>query len=329
MFTRMRNLLLGLITGIALAGCGGGGGGQVAEGGIGGTGISTGSVTGFGSIIVNGVHFDTTGAVVMKDDDNAVTNVNDADINQLISIGMTVTVKGEINDDGTGLAETITYEDILEGPVSSPAANSMTVLGQTVNVVDGVTQYACDDDYVGICPLASFANLADNQVVEVSGFIDENGDITAGYIELQENTYIIGVDEFEIKGTAAVSNSSTFSIGGLTIIAADTTGLDGKFVEAKGTFDGTDTLTASEVEIEDESFDIEDADKAELEGIASTGCTTTSCDFTLAGVTVSVDSNTQYSGNGTSASDIDAGDKLEAEGSLQGGILYATEIEFK
>ena len=328
MFMRIRNLVLGLLAGIALVGCGGSGGTNVAEGGIGGTGISTGSVTGFGSIIVNGVHFDTTGAVVMLDEDTPVTNINDADINQLISIGMTVTVKGEINDDGTGTADTILYDDILEGPVVSIlSATSVNVLGQTVNVVDGTTRYACDDDYVGVCSFTSFADLADNQVVEISGFFDANGDITAGYIERQEDDYDIGLDQFEIKGIASVVDSSTFTIGGLTVITADTTGLDNQVVEAKGTFDGTDTLTASEVEIEDEGFDIQDADKAELEGIAQTGCTTTNCDFTLTGVTVRVDSNTQY--NAGSASDIDPGDKLEAEGSLQGGILFADEIEFK
>ena len=57
MFVRIRNLLAGLIIGMALASCGGGGG-QVAEGGIGGTGISTGTVTGFGSVYVNGVKYD-------------------------------------------------------------------------------------------------------------------------------------------------------------------------------------------------------------------------------------------------------------------------------
>lgn len=330
MFNRIFNIILVLIVGISLVNCGGGGT-QVAEGGIGGTGISSGTVTGYGSIIVNGVHFDTTGAVITKDDSASITNVNDADINQFINLGMVVTVKGSINDDGvTGKADSISYEDLLEGPiVGTPSGTSINVLGQNVEVVNGVTRYTCDEDYTG-CSFNTFADLQDGQVVEVSGFIDDNGDITAAYIELQENNYTSDVDVFELKGKANVSSSSSFKIGNLMInTATDMTSLDGKFVEAKGTFDGTNTLTTTEpVEIEDEGFDIEDADKAELEGIATTGCTTNTCDFNLNGVTVRVDSNTTFINN-TTATDINAGDKLEAEGTLQGGILYASEVEFK
>lgn len=328
MFKRIFSNILIFVIGISLLSCGGGGT-QLSEGGIGGSGISQGAVTGYGSIIVNGVHFDTTGAVITKDGGVPVTNINDTDINQFINIGMVVTVKGSINDDGvTGKADTISYEDILEGPiVGTPSGTSINVLGQNVNVIDGVTRYTCDEDYIG-CTFSEFVNLEDGQVIEVSGFIDQNGDITAAYIELQEDSYDIGVNVFELKGTATVVDSSSFTIGGLTIVTADTTGLNGMFVKAKGSFNGTDTLSTTEaVEIDNDGFDIEDADKAELEGIATTGCTTTPCDFNLSGVTVRVDSNTIF--NIGTVIDIDVGDKLEAEGTLQGGILHASEIEFK
>ena len=324
MFNRISQMIILLFTVAFLSNCGGG---QLAEGGIGGTGISTGTITGFGSVIVNDVHFDTTGAVVVKDDDAPVTNINDTDIDQLVSIGMVVTVKGIINDDGTtGTADTITFEDILEGPVvGTPggAATSFIALGQTIQV-SGASIY--DDG------LKFIADILDGQVVEISGFRDENGDIQAAYIAKKADNYQ-PADEFEIKGTATVNSTYELEIGGLTISTViagiDVTSFDGEFIEAKGTFDGVNTLIASEVEIEDESFDIEDADKAELEGVAITGCVATACDFTMGGITVRVDSNTQYLGTGSSALDINAGNKLEAEGALRGGILIADEIEFK
>ena len=346
MFIRMRNLLSGLIIGLALASCGGGGGGQVAEGGIGGTGISTGSVTGFGSIWVNGVEFSTAGARVIEEDDLAgavILNTDESDdpteLAPYLSEGMVVTVTGTINDDGlTGTAETISYEDILEGPiVGTPSGNTLNVLGQTVNVVIGETKYACDESYV-ICPLTGFSDLKDRQVVEISGYIDGSGVITAGYIELQEDDYTDGLDEFEIKGTASVVDAVTFNIGGLSIITTNTVGLNGEFVEAKGTFLSASTrLTASEVELEDESFDDDNAAyegyKIELEGlIVGSGCSgAITCSFTLRGVTVFVDSNTVYSGSAGSysSSDLIDGSKIEAEGVLQGGVLLANEIEFK
>src|SRR5690554_3125170 len=48
-----------------LSACGGGGGGSIgiADGGIRGTGSSVGPVSGFGSVFVNGVKFETDGIV--------------------------------------------------------------------------------------------------------------------------------------------------------------------------------------------------------------------------------------------------------------------------
>ena len=351
MFKRIFSNILIFVIGISLLSCGGGGT-QLSEGGIGGSGISQGAVTGYGSIIVNGVHFDTTGAVITKDGGVSETIVNDSDvenglITNAINIGMVVTVKGSINDDGeTGKAKTISYDDIIEGPIVGNPSSGMpiNVLGQNVNVVDGVTVYTCDKSSYDICDLSGinglgFDGLRDGQVIEVSGFIDQNGNITAAYIELKEDSYTrdTGTEEadvFELKGyVTTVMNDFHFTIGDLiidTTNTGDTTGLDGMFVKAKGTFDGTSTLTTTTeaVEIDNDGFDIEDADKAELEGIvtATTGCTTTPCDFTLSGVTVRVDSNTTFTGDTVTV--IDVGVKLEAEGTLQGGILHASKVEF-
>lgn len=336
MFSRIMKILTGLVITILLASCGSGT--QVAEGGIGGTGISTGTVTGFGSIIVNGVHFDTASALVIKDDDTPVTNINDADINQLISVGMTVTIEGEFNDDGiSGTAYTITYKDILEGPiVGTPSGSSFNVLGQSVNVVTGVTQYSCDASYTP-CNFSGFSDLAERQVVEISGFIDENGEIIAGYIELQSDGYF-STDVFEVKGIASVVDGTSFTIGGLTIVTVDTTGLNGEFVEAEGTFNSvSSTLTASDVGIEDESFDdsnfLYEGYKIELEGIVvSAGCSITiPCSITVRGVTVLVDVGTVLTGSAGpySASDLVDGTKVKVDGILQSSILHASEIEFE
>ena len=44
-----------------------GDGTQTAGGGIGGTGVSQGPITGFGSIFVNGVEIDTSSATILRD----------------------------------------------------------------------------------------------------------------------------------------------------------------------------------------------------------------------------------------------------------------------
>ncbi|MDH3862870.1 MAG: DUF5666 domain-containing protein, partial [Gammaproteobacteria bacterium] len=127
---------------LTAAGCGGssGGGDSVSppppttppppSGGIIRTGVAVGPVTGFGSIIVNGVEYNTDSATFI-DDDNEVTNTPADDF---FKVGETVIVKGTIEDDNSNaVAETVELDEIVEGPVSSVNADgSLTVLGQTV-----------------------------------------------------------------------------------------------------------------------------------------------------------------------------------------------------
>lgn len=346
MFIRIKTLLLGTLIGMMLSSCGGdsgdssGGNTQRAEGGIGGTGISSGSITAIGSIYVNGIKFSTAGAKFVEedDDDGAITfNTDDSDdtieLAQYLSEGMVVTVTGTIdNDSKTGIAKTISFEDMLEGPVvGTPAANatSFTAFGQTVNVTAS-TKY--DDG------LTKIDDIKDGQVVEISGYRDANGEIHAAYVTKKEDTFSTS-REYEIKGVATVNSQYELQIGGLKISTSgrgqDVTGFAEKFVEAKGLFNGTDTLTALEdVEAEDESFDESDSTldgyKAELEGLALTACGSAApCEFELNGVTVQVETNTTYSGGSSGASAITKGVKLEAEGKLQNGKLVADSIEFK
>jgi len=88
-------ILAGLIAGItALAGCGGGGGGTNVAG-IGGTGKTiSGTITGFGSIFVNGVEYDVDNASFNINNDNS-PGLGQADLR----IGMVVILTG--SDDGT------------------------------------------------------------------------------------------------------------------------------------------------------------------------------------------------------------------------------------
>ena len=334
----MKTLLLGLfIGGMTLASCGGGST-QLSEGGIGGTGISTGSITAFGSIWVNGVEFSTSGAKIIEEDDvlGATTlNKDDSDdtaeLAPYLSEGMVVTVTGTINDDGlTGIAETISFEDILEGPVVGDPVTGDTnfvALGQTVFVTND-TKY--DEG------LFTVDDLEDKQVIEISGYRDSAGNVHALYIAKKEDNY---KPSDEIKGVATVISPDELQIGGLRIDTSsrgqEVTAFDGKFVEAKGTFNGVDTLIASEnVEIEEESFDESDPQldgyKAELEGLASTDCGATApCEFEMSGVVVQVGVSTTYSGTASAVRDITIGMKLEVEGILKNGKLVADSVEFE
>ncbi|NNG13143.1 MAG: hypothetical protein HKM88_07835, partial [Halobacteria archaeon] len=107
-------LVVSLVVTILIAGGCGGGSSSLAGGGIGGTGITAfGTITGFGSVFVNGIEFETSGSLFDVDDDDTAVEGD-------LGIGMVVTVIGDLNDDGgTGTADCIEYDDELEGPISS------------------------------------------------------------------------------------------------------------------------------------------------------------------------------------------------------------------
>jgi hypothetical protein len=104
----------------ALAGCGGSGGSD-APGTTLNTPLATdqttvGQITGFGSVYVNGIEFDTAGASYEVDD--ALASDDDA-----LAVGMVVKVEGSVNADGlTGTAFSVSYDDDIEGVVEDLTA---------------------------------------------------------------------------------------------------------------------------------------------------------------------------------------------------------------
>ena len=108
------------ITLAALNGCGGGGGDSVAGGGVGGSGVtvaSVGTVTGFGSVIVNGVAYTTQDAEIFIE--NTSKGTGDAILVQHLSTGMVVRVEGVLGADGSATAQRVFFSHDLEGPVES------------------------------------------------------------------------------------------------------------------------------------------------------------------------------------------------------------------
>ena len=154
-----------------------GGGGNYAGGGIGGTGIvasSVGTVTAFGSVIVNGVTYETTGAEVFVD--NTSIGSGDTALTQNLAVGMVVRVEGRLNADGSSSADRVFYENYLRGPVENiteldSRSKQVVILGQTI-LMDDRTVFRG----------TTAASLAVGMFVEVSGYVDESGRIAATYI---------------------------------------------------------------------------------------------------------------------------------------------------
>jgi hypothetical protein len=313
-----------------LVGCGGGGGGDSVSpppppapppgGGIGRNGIAVGPISTFGSVVVNGVRYDTSSATFTINDD--VGTEDD------LSVGQVVAVSGTIDDNGTtGTADTVTFDDNVKGPVESIdlASSQLVVLGQIV-LVRPETSF--DDSFTP----ASLEGVSVGQIVEVSGQVDADGNIVATRIEPKP-----AGTQFEVHGT--VSNldaaNSRFDINGLTVDYTNATLedfqggqiSDGDFVEAKGTnIAATGELIATSVELETLVPGVADGDFVELEGFITRFVSAS--DFDVAGFPVTTNGSTAFEG-GTSA-DLGLNIKVEVEGEVDAaGTLVATKVDIR
>lgn len=181
----------------SLSACGVGGT-DYAGGGTGGTGISTGAVSGFGSVKVNGVHFRTDNNVASGFRTKKV--VNGADNSDLMdtdvfAVGMVVTVlHGTADND----ARVIEYRDNLSGPIAATASgedNVIVILGHTIVVENA----------------ALFGGLRVNDVVEVSGFADNAGLLRANFVSPASRP----ANAFEANGYVSGLAGNSFRLGPL------------------------------------------------------------------------------------------------------------------
>ncbi|TRX56711.1 DUF5666 domain-containing protein [Thalassomonas sp. M1454] len=186
--------------------------------------LTEGEITGFGSIYVNGVKYDTSDSNIFDDDDNTLSESD-------LSVGMLVKLYGELNSDSiSGTAHTIHYSPEIKGFIESIDLNLMTltVHGQVI-VFNDLTHF--DDT------LAS--SLMPDDYVEVNGHFLENGNLLATRIEQKS-----AVDNISIKGKVSNINLTEmqFTLGDLIIDYQDAEFdnfsvnelSNGQFVKVKG-----------------------------------------------------------------------------------------------
>lgn len=310
----------------------GGGGTQVAEGGIGGTGISMGKVSGFGSLYVNSVKYEIDNADFVYEGHTAPSVGDDSGI----KVGMVVRLTGSTEDGITGQADIVEYAKLLKGSISSNliATNetgTLEAMGQIITV-DSDTIY---DDGGSFTELSQ---LPDGAVIEVSGFSDGNGKILATRIETISLSYAGEI--LEVKGIVSSLSDipNTFKLGTLTIdyanISLPSGVTNGIYVEVKGDLSSisSNRLDAIEIEIEgDGDLAIaEDGEEAELEGIITDiiSLSPPNAEFVVNGQKVMADTSTTYESGGD-ASNITLDQPLEVEGIMDGVILFASKIKFE
>ena len=304
-----------------IAACGGGGSSDSVTAGIdrGGIVTATGSITGFGSVHVNGVHYVTTGATITLDDNPGAESD--------LRVGQVVRIEGRIDQDGVnGTATRVIFDDEVEGLVQSiDLVNSrLVVLGRTVQVS---TQTSFDDS---ISP-RSLEGVAVGDRIEVSGQVATTGVVEATRIERKT-----AQSSVEVKGTISSldTNARSFLLSQLTVsyASAQLNGFDsgqpasGDRVEAFGTVDGNGVLVATRLEKEGGESAGNADEQADYEGLITSFVSAS--DFSVAGQRVTTTASTAYEGGTASSLALDV--PVEVEGRFNAsGVIVATKVQFR
>lgn len=297
-----------------LAGCGGGGSDTSASGSA--TAYASGPITGFGSVIVNGVRFDDSSARITDDDDGALNRDE-------LRLGMMAEVQGaDVTSDiqgKHGRALSIRIGNEIVGPVSAvdTTAKTLTALGQTVVVTDN-TLY-------GERITGGLAGVAVGTVIQVNGSLDvATGRYTATRIDIKPNAAY-----FRLRGVIANLDTSakTFKIGealisyaGLSTTDLFATLANGLMVRVK--LQTTQVAGAwAATRVSGGVRKIENQDEAEVQGLIT--AFTSATQFSVNGIVVDASNATFPNGQ----AGVVLGARVEVEGKAAGGVIVASKVK--
>src|SRR5262245_44560677 len=237
------------------AGCGGG------STSMPGRALTVGTITGFGSIIVNGIRFDDSSAQVV-DDDGQLHDRNE------LKLGMNVEVESGGIDRGskTAKADRVRFGAAIVGPVS---AISGATTPKTLTVLDQIVEVSATTVFDDLPN--GFDSIKVGDVLEIHALLDTaTGHYLAKRIEPKP-----GANEFRLRGVVSSldAGAKTFMIGGALIdfsgIAAGdlpnlANGLSVR-VRLQTTKNAAGAWVATRIRVEER--EMEDEDEAEVRGV--------------------------------------------------------------
>lgn len=178
---------------------------EVAADGIGGSGITSAPTQRFGSIVIDGIHYET---------DQAQIRINGEPAHEHdLKVGYRVLIGGDLN---TAVAETVDYFDSVAGPLESVSIDDQ-VMGEATLMVMG--QRVVTDAQTWLHDIELNA-LTVGQHLVVSGSNLPDGTIKADALVAMSRHQQV------VTGVVANSDDGTFNIGALVIDASN--------VEAEG-----------------------------------------------------------------------------------------------
>ncbi len=305
--------------------CGGGSSSANRGGGIGGTGEAissqySGEISGFGSIFVNGVRFNT---------DNSQFFVNGKAVDEsALSVGMVVRVEGDAQNN-EGVANKVYFDAGIEGPISGDIITSsreqivLPVMGVEVILDRSKTKF---DDITFEQLSQDTTLLAAGNMVELSGFYNAQGKFEASYFERESSPFVANASEVQVIGSVTQLSDTQFALElsqGVAPFIIELTSTDdndplveGELVKVEGTLAALDGKTILAQEIE--SLTAKEEQEVELQGLIS--ALESQQSFTLNGVTVDASQVTLQEQLTTDM-------LVEVEGVMKQGVLVAESIE--
>ena len=250
---------------LALAACGGGGGDNPpASGTSGPSGASTspsssGAITAFGSVFVNGHEFATGSAQVMDDDTgDTSTAVSALEVGQVVDVQPTST-----STNASPAAQWLHVHPLARGYVdaSDSTANTLTVMGQTVSLDSG-TLYSDHRACLGAsspctaiteasglsATTAAAGGTTPGTYVSVDGYLFSSAagsaQIVATLVSVHDAPGATFGAAFKAEGTVAATTASGVTIGGLAVdLSHATCRVDAHATACAGAFAAGDVVS--------------------------------------------------------------------------------------
>ncbi len=270
--------------------------------------FSKGAISRFGSVVVNGVKFETDTTVTLVN--NQVGTLSDLEVGQVIS------VDGEINSDlETGVADKIVYTADFRGPVQQQGFDFIQLMGASVSInID--TQFGQG--------INSLSDIPAGDKVQVSGLLYENGVFLASWIGLDSDNILSStgyITQLDVQARQFALNDLV--VDGSRLSVTDV--FEGSHVRVEGLgFDGNGRFVADTMEVISSILEEEEGEQIGIEGfisgIAPTG-------FLINNQLVVTDAVTQLEG-GTQIQLV-PNTRVSVDGTVIGQTLLASRVRFK
>jgi hypothetical protein len=288
-----------LLAASTLAGCGGAD--LAALPGTGGTGIfAQGAITGFGSVIVNGIKFDDFAAVVQLN--GVAATASD------LRLGMVAEIRGQRGADAAlGTASEIAAWSIAQGQVERVQAGQFVVAGMAVQT-DSATVFD---------GISTAAGLANGMAVAVWG-LQAGAD---GSRWTATRIAVLSAKPSAVISTGLVGGSDMQRIvNGLPMSGSTGAMVPGQLLRVQGSLSGA-SLHVDAYRVVGLSNSATPQDDFKIEGLVTSVLSATR--WMLGNQEVDTSTVVQMPPAGTIA----VGARIEVHGSLQGQVLKATTVE--